>query len=150
MSETLTLIATLIAAIIAAAASITAVILQMRAAKTSEMRVAQRVTIRPYLPRLATALHQVVASSVVYIKRYREGHSVENWQERGKKAQKDITDIRWKVRYSLWGLDEGLRTMSRLFDWITHLRDYPDKTELLLQEGDTLRRALDFAIRNSH
>ena len=140
---------TLAAALIAAAGSIVGVILQVFASRSSEMRAAQRATLRPYLARLSTNLHQVVAISNIYIKRY-PNHDVENWRERGKEAQEKIKELRWEVRYFLWGLDEGLRTMSHFFDWVTHLQDYPDEAAQLLKRGDELRIALDNAIRNAY
>ena len=144
---------TLVAALIAAVGSVTGVLLQVVlqtfASRSSEMRAAQRITLQPYLARLASALHQVIAISDIYMKRYPR-QDVDGWREKGKQVQEKLKKLRWEVRYFLWGLDEGLRTMSHFFDWVTHLQDYPDKAEYLLKQGDELRRALDDAIRNAY
>lgn len=56
-----------------------------------------------------------------------------------------------KVRYPLWGIDESIRILTRLPDWIEHNRGNgkPANVDLLMKEATALRAALDQCIRRA-
>ncbi|MDQ7735729.1 hypothetical protein QT231_23810 [Halomonas sp. SpR1] len=58
--------------------------------------------------------------------------------------------MRRRTRYSLWGIDEGLRDLSRLSSWVAHNYSYSEKAEQILDAAETLRSTLDEAIRSSY
>lgn len=140
---------TLIAAVIAAVAATLQIVLSAITSRNSEFRAAHRRILEPYIQDIGRSIHQILASSKMYLKRYGKQQSLDNWRSRAEDAVHRLKEIRWKVRYPLWGIDEGLRVITRVFHWVSHLQDYPDNAEKLFKAGDNLRKALDEAIKNS-
>lgn len=99
---------TLIAAIIAATASIVTLFLNLRAQKSAEIRVSYRDSLKPHIVELGEALHEIVASSNIYLFKTKSDEARENWREKHEKAKDNIKSLRTKVRYQLWGLDKGI------------------------------------------
>ena len=115
-------IITLIAALIAAITSLINILISVIAGKYSEFRSAHRKSLQSYIEPLGKELHQILATSNVYIERMTSGESQDKWVERATEATNNLKELRWSVRYPLWGVDEGIRTLTRLFDWLTHLQ----------------------------
>lgn len=61
-----------------------------------------------------------------------------------------LKQLRWKIRYPLWGIDEGLKTIGRLHDWSLHFKKTPEEAKKLLDQGDMLRKAIDKVIKSSY
>ena len=139
----------LLAATIAAVSSFITLLLSLRAQRSSELRVAHRDGLEPFITELSEALHANLATSNVILKTA-SGEAFKRWQDRSNEARKKLKELRPKLRYSLWGLDEGLLVLSRFPDWIQHLRSDAKLAEKLLKKGNQLRRALDYSIRNSY
>jgi hypothetical protein len=140
---------TLIAASIAALSSLWVLIGNTRASRCSEMRVAHRKALEPHVAVIGEALHNIIATSSILLKA-KTDVSINNWRIRSADAQTKLKEIRPKVRYSLWGIDEGIRTITRIPNWVEHARIRPTVATSLLSSAGALRCALDHAIRHSY
>lgn len=140
---------TLIAAVIGATASVIVLLLNLNAQRKAELRLAHRKSLEPHVADLGESLHQILACSNILLKTKSEV-SRKNWLERAKQAQKTLKALRLKLRYPLWGLDDGFRVLSRLPDWCDHLRGDVERGRRLLKRADRLRAALDGAILGSY
>lgn len=141
--------ATLIAASIAATSSVAVLAVSWFAQFRAELRVAHRQTLDAYIAELGESLHQIVACADIMLKtKSEEAH--ESWKCRGATASASLKNLRPKVRYPLWGLEEGLRVLSRVPDWADHARVDPVRAKALIAKADKLRRALDDATRRSY
>ncbi len=140
---------TLLAALIAAAASIYTAILAFLGKYSAELRLAHRKTIEPHICELAKAIHETLATSNILIKA-RSAESQVNWRERADFAKEKLKDLRVMLKYSLWGITNGLNTLTRLPDWIEHARAFPENAEAIFRRGKKLGDTLDNVIRHSY
>ena len=76
--------------------------------------------------------------------------SLNKWREKADEQRKALEDCRHKARYVLYGLDEGLRTLTRMPGWLCHYSAAPDKINALKESADKLRKELDAAILYSY
>jgi hypothetical protein len=138
-SQTATLIAALIAAVAAAGSLVVSIITASR----RERRDNHRRALDAELPDLADGLHQVVATSFTQHRQLAAGktQSGANWRGRGQAAAQTLYRVRPRVRYSLSGLDLGLRNLGRLPDWVAYHQGRPEGQELL-DHADALASAL--------
>lgn len=141
--------ATLIAAAIAAFASVVTLAMNLRAQKTSEMRVSYRASLEPYIHELGAALHEIMATSNIYLFRAKSDESRANWRTKHENARDSIKELRLKVRYQLWGIDGGLNTISKVGDHSTHLLDDDKRARELIENASKLRELLDLVIMRS-
>jgi hypothetical protein len=59
--------------------------------------------------------------------------------------------VRPKVKYTLYGLDEPLRTLSRMPEWVATYKDVPKtNADDLLEAMQRLAVAVDDAVRDSY
>jgi len=130
--------ATLIAATIAAIASVAKLIFD----RYSESRASHRELLQPLLAELGEAIAGVVATSTVLAKG-RSDKSYSNWYGKAAKEREKLKEVRPKVRYPLWGIDEGLRVLIRLPDWVSHARADKKRLSKLLSRADGLRKMVD-------
>jgi hypothetical protein len=143
--------ATLLAASIAAAAALTSLIVNLLGARRAEMRAAHRQLLGPCLHDLALDLHQILATATVLRQRALGGQDVRAWIDRGAEAAGRLKELRPRVRYQLAGIDEALRVLSRLPEWIATYRDSADgSAEVLLVQARALGTRLDRAIEKSY
>jgi len=141
---------TLAAAVLAVLSSLVSLFVSIKSQRGSEFRAAHRKLMEPYLEELGKAIHEAMATTSVYLSKISSGTNSESWRERAEMAKKDLGVIRRKVRYSLWGIDSGLRDLTRLFSWVAHNKDYPLRAQLIFDRGEALRRSIDSAIRSSY
>lgn len=141
--------ATLIVAGVAAAASILTLFLNIKAQRAAEDRKMYRQNLDPFLADLAEHIYQIVAATNVLLK-VRTPEKFKLWSNRAAETNKKLSQLRPKLRYPLWGIDEGIRTLIRFPTWVQHARKNPKRTEALLRCGNRLRSALDFSIRRSY
>ena len=141
--------ATLAAAGIAAAASVVGLIANVYAKSSAEMRAAHRATLHEDLATLGESLHQIMACADILL-RAKSEESLKTWRARGKVAAESLKNLRPKLRYPLWGLDEGLRVLSYIPDWTDHARVNPEGAKRLVRQADRLRRVLDNSIRRCY
>lgn len=142
--------ATLVAAALAAVASVLSILFKVLGQKNADMRAAHRDLMATYVEDLGRAIHESVATANVFISKIENGGNADAWRKKADTAKSDLATIRRRVRYSLWGIDEGLRDLTRLANWVAHCQDYPANANKLLNAADQLREALDDAIRHSY
>ncbi len=98
---------------------------------------------------LGEALHEIMACSRITHKT-KSTETLEKWDENASRAQATLKEIRPKLKYPLWGLDEGLNIMTRVPDWNTHYKNDPELATQFLDKADALRKELDDAVRISY
>jgi len=139
--------ATLVAALVAAAASLLTLLLKSRTEWRAELRATNRKKLESLVDDLGDAMHKLVACCVLKVR----DRSVENriyWDDRIGEARKTLRRLRPRVRYQLWGLDEGLKAIICLPDWVNN--DETEGVSLLLNAATALRISLDKAIRRCY
>jgi hypothetical protein len=141
--------ATFAAAVAAAVASLASVIVNIRAARQAEARAAQRAAIGPSYEQLAKVLYQCVATSNVFLKTAPDSEARRNWGQRCDEAADSLKELRPRLRFTLSGLDEPLRTLSRVPHWAQNYHDAADGADLL-KKATALRKALDGAVLRSY
>ena len=139
--------ATLIAALVAALASTLGLALRIRADSRAELRRANRDRLEPILEEIGDALHKIVACSVLAVRD--AGTENRRYFDLKKREARDVLRrLRPRVRYQLWGLDDGLKTLMALPDWVD-ARGVKDHDQLLIH-ASALRLAIDQAIRKAY
>lgn len=143
--------ATLIAAVVAAAAALLSLVVSVTASRSSEFRAAHREALQPHLVGLGKALHQVLATSSILLKRAALGKETQRWIDRGAEAAELLKQLRVQVRYPLHGLDSALRTLSRMPEWIATFRGLKEQgATSLIEEAHKLAELVDRAVRRSY
>lgn len=142
--------ATLAAAAVAAVAATLSLLVTTLAAYRREGREAQRAALQPHLAALADGIHQTVATSFTQQKVLATGsrEGAAKWRKLGKDASSELERVRLEIRYPLPGLDDGLRNLTRVPDWVGHRKGHADGDELLAK-ADALAKALHRAIESS-
>lgn len=141
---------TLVAALLAAISSVGSLVVSIISQKSAEFRSAHRKLMESYLEEIGRAIHEAMATTSVYLSKIKDGKNGDSWREKAETARKDLANLRRKVRYSLWGIDSGLRDLSRLFSWVAHNRDFPEHAQKVFDKGEQLRKSIDGAIRWSY
>jgi len=130
--------ATLIAAVIAAVASVSKLLFD----RFSENRSSFRALLQPLVADLGESLHGIVATCNV-MSRSNSAEQHENWHTKAKAERDKLKALRPKLRYPLWGVDDGLRVLLRLPEWTAHARGQPKRLKLLITRATRLREAID-------
>jgi hypothetical protein len=110
-------LATLVAVIIAALASILTLVLRIVGDRSAESRATYRKHLEPLIEDLGNSLHMIVACSVLSV-RDRDSKNCEYWEKKKAEARTILRRIRPRIRYQLWGLDEGIKALMCLPDWV--------------------------------
>jgi hypothetical protein len=143
--------ATLLAALIAAGTSLTVLFINVAGARRAEMRVAYRQAIQPMLPEIAEGVHEILASASILRKRAMESQETSTWIERGQVGVSKLAKVRPQLRYVLYGLDEPLRTLSRIPGWIATYKALPNtNADDLLVKASDLGKYIDRTIRQAY
>lgn len=143
---------TLIAAVVAAVASVLGVIVTAATIyfdRRSTAEAQHRDLLKPHIIDLGETLHKVIACSQIVVHRAAQEQTTEKWQRLAGEACTKLKELRLKVKYPLWGLDDGLNEMTRLASYVSHLRNREEFRQPLLDAAESLRRELDEAIRKS-
>jgi hypothetical protein len=141
--------AAVIAAAIAFGASLISLIVSTVAASRGEAAAAHRETLGPFLHRLGKASHEAVASSEVLFRRDIAGQDVAAWREAGEQAEAELKQLRLDLRYPLFGIDEAVRTLSRVPRWAAVYKGHESGRELLA-DATKLRKSFDRAVARSY
>jgi len=141
---------TIWAALIAFVASVVNIIVSVFSVRSVEKRRAHRELMTPYMCDLSESMHQMLAASDVHVKASQNGTLNTKWTRLASDSKKTIDESRRRLRYPLWGLDEGLRTLTRTMNWTCHLRSDETKVHTFLKKADDLKLALDYAIMRSY
>lgn len=139
--------ATFVAALVAALASLLTLLLKVVFDRNSESRNTYRQSLAPIIEELGSALHMIVAASVLSLKDTKS-EDRNYWNDRASAGRKSLRNIRSKVRYPLWGIDQAIRAMSYLPSWVASNK-VVDKGALIVS-ATNLRRALDSSIRRCY
>ncbi|HMO64046.1 MAG TPA: hypothetical protein PKE47_02270, partial [Verrucomicrobiota bacterium] len=138
-------------ALVAAFSSIGTLCINLFAQYRSEMRATYRKTLEPFLEPLGKNLYLTMAcSKILSLKNDEDGESRGNWRKRADEARNEIKKLRMNVRYSLWGLDEPLRVLTRVPNWIEHNKGNRENSDALILLATNLREAIDDSIRRAY
>lgn len=140
--------APVIAALIAAIASFALSTFNMWHSLGTEARTVHRKALDTEIPKLSTALHEIMAVSRILVKT-RTVEAQKRLDAKGLEAKEALLAARGNLRYPLWGVADALKTLSRLPSWAQHAKRFPTHSTELLAAGDALREALDSAIMYS-
>jgi hypothetical protein len=142
---------TLYAAAIAAVASMASALLAYRAGKVLDRNSAHREVLAASMENMGDKLYELVAFS----KKMTEAKSDEGFDSKRLEAEAsahDVDGLRRRLRYPLWGLDPGFRTLKWLPIYIAHYKKNREgtKAQRMISMATRLRRALDSAIVSSY
>jgi hypothetical protein len=137
--------ATMYAALLAASVASLAALLTYFNSRKAEVRASQRKLLERSIPKLGTALQEIVATSVILLKT-RTSESRKSWDRRGNVAKTALLQCQKEMRYSLWGITDSFRTLSRLPSWAQHAMRHPAKAATIVGCGDALSRAIDHTV----
>lgn len=141
--------ATLAAASVAAVASILSLVVTARAAQRAERRAAQRTLVEATVAELSRAFHENVATAATLLEKPKKSEARANNLTRCHAARDRLKALRPRVRIALRGIDEALRTLSRVPDWAANYDDRATGEEFLTR-ADALRRALDAVVGRAY
>lgn len=115
------------------------------------MRAAHRAALLQHLTDLGESLHGVVATATLLRRRALNQQDLSAWITRGQTAAEQLKKVRPAVRYTLDGLDEPIRVLSRLPEWAATYRDVElSGAEELLEAGRKLAGCIDDTVRKSY
>jgi hypothetical protein len=136
---------TLVASGIAAASSVSVLLLRLIAERSLESRQIHRARLEPQLEELGEVLYRVVSSAVMVEARDKD----RNYHMANRtKNIKALSLLRAKLRYPLWGIDVGFRSLILLPNVLRNKSD-EEKSEAL-ELFSKLRFSLDRVIKNCH
>jgi len=139
--------ATLLAAAIAAFVSFVNLLLQIRTQEKKEQSQSTREMLNEDLREIQDNLHTLLAQSNIMITRVDEGQTIDAETETALTAKKKLNEIRPKIRYALFGMDDALRDLTLLPDRISnYCVPYPNHTKKFFKTANNLKEALDRAI----
>jgi hypothetical protein len=138
-------LATLVAALIAAVFSA----LTLLATKSTEIRAAHRKTLESFIFDISDSVHQLIAISNILLKN-KSDESRGNWSERAEKAKSKLKDLRPKIRYALWGLEEYFLSLAKLPDYTLYTLADSKVAAKVVKRGSRLGDSLDRCIRDCY
>ncbi len=141
--------AVVVAAVIALVASVTSLILSARAGRKGEEREAHRRLLEPVLLDLGEAIHTVIASSTVHLQKIRAGQDARRWLDQGNAAADALRTARPRLKYILFGLDDPLRSLTRLPDWTATFKA-AETADSFIKKASHLGRLVDRSIARSY
>ena len=111
-----------------------------------------RELLKPFVVDLGDQIHQIVACSKLASDRIGTGQNPEKYFAQSEAAAKRLVELHRKVKYSLPGVSEGLRTLVRLSTWVHHLKSEQQvfRRNQMVEAADLLREELDAAIRTCY
>lgn len=133
-----TQVATLVAALIAAIASV----LKLLFDRFAEGRSSSRQLIQPLIADMGEAIYSVVATCKV-LSESETPQKYKSWYGKACREREKLKVLRPKLRYPLWGIDEGLRVLERLPEWCSHARSDKKRVAKLLKYASALRHDID-------
>lgn len=142
---------TAFAAIIAAFASLITLAFTIVTSFGIDRKVAHRASIQESLNEMGGFLYQIVALSETMRKSKSEQKFADN-RYRARLACLKLDEISRRLRYALWGIDEGFRTMRMIPSYIANLKDvrFDEDAVKVIAMATSLRCILDKAVMNSY
>ena len=131
-----------------------------QAAKTARenVRIAYRERVSGLADKIGETMHELLSGCDIYLKKWERHGSAPYKQEDQEKAFQEsirkqrcqaedaankLGELRLQARYKLYGMDEALRTLTRVNDWITHYKTNVKAGWAFLVRVDELRKAID-------
>ena len=136
---------TLIASGIAATSSVAVLLLRSRSDRLSEYRQANRERLDLVLEDIGDAVYQVVSSTILSEV---DGKNKNHYNRVKSNNIRKLSKLRVKVRYPLWGIDEGFKVLILLPGFIKN-KNKKDK-KIIFDLCTKLRIVLDKTIKNCH
>ena len=117
--------------------------------RSAEVRLAQRNSLEKVIVELGNELYSVVAMSK------RMGLATDNTQfienkKTATESSRRVDHLRRDSRYFLWGLNDGIHTLSMVPKYVEFLRGDNDSVEAIVKIATELREALDLAIKHCY
>jgi hypothetical protein len=139
-----------LAAGIAAGASVLNLVLRAHSERRAELRETNRKALEPFAVELGGALHSIVACSYLIVHRRDDSRQQPKWRARAEKARETLRAVRPKVRYQLWGLDEGIQILTRIPDWVVRNHGNLERVVSVLEGASDLVVSLDGSIQRCY
>lgn len=151
MTDLTTQQATLAAAAVGGVVALIALAANLLGQRAGESRTAHRKALEPFIAELGESIYCVIASARTWarLKDTQEG-ALAKWERRFRKHKRRLSILRPRVRYTLWGLDESLRVLIRVPDWLKHVKKDQQRVSNIIAANTHLREAVDAAIRTSY
>lgn len=130
--------ATLVAAVVAAMASLAKLFFD----RFAEGRSSARELLQPLISEMGESAYGIVATCTVLVEA-ESPQKFRSWYAKACREREKLKALRPKLRYPLWGVDEGLRVLVRLPDWCSHARSDSVRARRLLTHATSLRHMLD-------
>jgi hypothetical protein len=139
--------ATLIAAIVAASSALIGVFVNIYNGRVLPKREALRKVLETELNNIGSCLYLMVSLSQKMVDA-KSQDSFLNFQKMAEEQRQELNKLRSKLRYSLWGLDQGLREIRSIPFYIGHYKNSRPNASAnkLVRLATKLRVALDTAI----
>lgn len=136
-------------------------LVRSRMTAKENVRIAYRDRVSDLADRIGSSMHQLLASCDCFLKKW-EKHGMTPYPQPDQEAafqesiQKKLDDardsscelgaLRLQARYKLYGMDEALRTLTRVNNWITHFKSNVSAGWEFLDKADKLREVVDEAL----
>lgn len=138
-----------VAAIVASVVALVTSSFSIFAAIKSERRNAHRQLFAGKINELGVCIYSQMSCSTIYLKA-KTGESEKKWRERAQEQQEKMKRLRLELRYSLWGIDDGLHEATLIASWVAHYHNHPEFAENFLKCANRLCRSLDASIRYAY
>jgi hypothetical protein len=138
-------LATLIAAIVAAVLSGLTLIQN----RNKETRDANRKYLETFLEDLASSIYQLIALSDIMTKNA-TSESLENTIEKSIEPKTKLKEIRRKIKYPLWGIDDSIQKLTRVTDFTLYTLKNPIVAKENVYRAKLLGKSIDRCIKNCY
>jgi hypothetical protein len=131
---------TLVAAVVAALASVLRLVLD----RLAEGRASNRALVQPLILEMGEAIDGIVAASTA-LATTETPRTFRSYYTKAFHEREKLKVLRPRLRYVLWGFDEGLLVLERLPVWCARARSDRDRSARLLIHASALRQVIDVA-----
>ena len=117
--------------------------------KKTEIREANRKKLELYIDDLSESIHEIMAFSTIMLKNKSE-ESLKNYKSRADEAKKKLKELRKKIIYPLWGIDDCIQQLTRVSDYTSYtLKDKKVATKNV-KRAKLLAKSIDCCIKNCY
>lgn len=137
-----TLFASIIVATASASTAIATILLKLFSDRKSEDRASHRTLLQPLIADLGESAYNIIATCHT-LRTAETTEKIKNWHSKAETEREKLVNLRPKLRYPLWGVDEGIRVLIRMPNWIRHSLNDPLRSKKILDRATELRHTLD-------
>ena len=127
-------------------------------AEREKARIAYREKVSDLADRLGASSYQLLASCDIFLKKWAKHgpapypqsdqeesfrKSVQKWLQNASDNALELRKLRYLSRYKLFGMDDAIKTLTRVNNWITHYKKNVDEGRKFLEKADELRKTID-------